>query len=245
VLRCLEGFLNILHREDLYLINAADFDTTSLSSLSALEIKAFELILDWCKAYLCKPNSKLGREGPVCPFTQPSLKKRLFWLTIHRGSSGRSASQIARYRDWFLELDPRSGPEAMLKTILILHPEIASSDAAGILDPVQKELKPNFVKKGLMIGQFYEGCTEPGLWSDAFFPLQAPIPLLAIRNMVPSDFPFLYSSRGNAQMLISYLNRFGTNIPPEVKKLMVDALEKSESKLQPKRAVSRNARKLQ
>jgi hypothetical protein len=46
--------------------------------------------------------------------------------------------------------------------------------------------------------------------------------------MVASDFPFLHGKRGNSEMLIAYLNRFGTNIPPEVKRLMVEALEASE-----------------
>jgi hypothetical protein len=86
-----------------------------------------------------------------------------------------------------------------------------------------------------MVGQFYEGCPESGLWNDAFHPLQSPVPLLAIRNMVPSDFPFLHGKRGNSDMLIAYLNRFGTNIPPEVKQLLVEALESSELSLRPKR----------
>jgi hypothetical protein len=57
--------------------------------------------------------------------------------------------------------------------------------------------------------------------------------------MVPSDFPFLHGKRGNAEMLISYLNRFGTNIPNEVKQLMVEALESSDLTLKPKASKKR------
>jgi hypothetical protein len=76
-----------------------------------------------------------------------------------------------------------------------------------------------------MVGQFYAGCPESGLWNDSFRALESPIPLLAIRNMVPSDFPFLHGRRGNPAMLLSYLNKFGTKIPTEVKSVLVDALQ--------------------
>jgi len=82
-----------------------------------------------------------------------------------------------------------------------------------------------------MVGQFYEGCAESGLWNDSFQPLQSPIPLLAIRNMVPSDFLFLHGKRGNEGMLISYLNRFGTHIPREVKELRVRAWQSTNLSL--------------
>jgi hypothetical protein len=145
--------------------------------------------------------------------------------------SARSRQAIEYYRDLFLELEPTTGPVSTLKAILILFPDVTHAKASVDMEALQKRLKPDFVKKGLMIGQFYEGCAESGLWNDSFQPLQSPIPLLAIRNMVPSDFLFLHGKRGNEGMLISYLNRFGTHIPREVKELMVRALQSSNLSL--------------
>jgi hypothetical protein len=229
-----------IHRDELVLYNGLEIenDPSATAGLEPLEREAAKTIVAWTRQFLCRPHELLGREGPVCPFTQPSLNHHLFWLTVVQGSEidiDTASDAVERYREWFFELEPRSGPEALLKTILILFPEVSHERARDELEGLQKKLKPDFVKKGVMVGQFYEGCPESGLWNDAFHPLQSPVPLLAIRNMVPSDFPFLHGKRGNTEMLISYLNRFGTNIPPEVKQLMVEALESSELSLRPKK----------
>lgn len=229
-----------IRREDLVLYNGVEIegDPIATSELKPGELEACKTIVAWTRNFLCRPHDLLGREGPVCPFTQPSLNHHLFWLTVIDGTTidaEKAVSTVERLREWFFELEPKSGSETILKTILILFPELSHERAKHELECLQKKLKPNFVKKGVMVGQFYEGCPESGLWNDAFHPLQAPIPLLAIRNMVPSDFPFLHGKRGNNEMLLSYLNRFGTNIPPEVKRLLIEALEKSEVSLRPKK----------
>lgn len=227
-------------RDELVLYNGLEVenDPAALSGLKPAEQEAAKSIMSWTRQFLCRPHDLLGREGPVCPFTQPSLSHRLFWVTVVPGSEidvEKASDIVERFREWFFELEPKSGSEAILKTILILFPEVSHEKARTELEGLQKKLKPNFVKRGVMVGQFYEGCPESGLWNDAFHPLQSPVPLLAIRNMVPSDFPFLHGKRGNSDMLIAYLNRFGTNIPPEVKQLLVEALETSELSLRPKR----------
>jgi hypothetical protein len=40
-----------------------------------------------------------------------------------------------------------------------------------------------------------------------FRPLQTPVPLIAIRNMVPTDIAFLY---GNEQYVSVYMEKFGS-----------------------------------
>jgi hypothetical protein len=54
--------------------------------------------------------------------------------------------------------------------------------------------------------------------------LQSPIPLLAIRHMVPSDFLFLAGDRGDTAMLIAYFRYFATGIPSRVRKQIVKLL---------------------
>jgi hypothetical protein len=228
-----------LHRDHLVLYNGLEFEgeSSEIASLNPAQFEACRKTVQWTRDYLCRPHNLLGREGPVCPFTQPSLTHRLFWLAVMPGAEidiESASDAVERFRDWFFDLEPKTGSEALLKTILIIFPEVSHQRAQIELEGLQKKLKPEFVKKGVMIGQFYEGCPESGLWNDDFHPLQSPLPLLAIRNMVPSDFPFLHGKRGNTDMLISYLNRFGTHIPPEVKQLMVEALESSELTLKGK-----------
>ena len=70
-----------------------------------------------------------------------------------------------------------------------------------------------------MIGQFHPECQARGLWSAAFRPLQAPVPLLAIREMTSSDLPFLVGSADHADV---YLERYARSIPAHTRRFLVD-----------------------
>ena len=111
----------------------------------------------------------------------------------------------------FRDLPPTDGPETLLKTVLILFPSVTDY---SMIDEAQKKLKEESVPIGLMIGQFYPGCEEPGIRNQNFRPLQSPLPLLAIRNMVSSDFPFLAT---RADWVQDYLRKFAPDIPEPVR----------------------------
>src|SRR5262245_32694208 len=66
-------------------------------------------ILEWARDYLSEPHPELGRPGPVCPYVSASLRSSCFYVTVRRGRVRRReiASVVARYRDWFAELEPR------------------------------------------------------------------------------------------------------------------------------------------
>ncbi|MGA8596062.1 MAG: DUF6875 domain-containing protein [Bryobacteraceae bacterium] len=222
-----------LHRNDFVLYNGLDFESDSepVEGLSPREIAAFKTIVEWTRAFLCQPHSDLGREGPVCPFAQPSLNQSHYWLASYQGERidlKRAPKTIELYRDWFLEIEPTSGPQSILKTIVIVFPDLSHEDARLQIEILHNRLKPDFVRRGIMLGQFYQGCLETSVWNDHFYVLESPLPLLVLRSMVPSDFPFLHGDRGNGKMLIAYLNRFGNHIPIDVKRLLVEALETSD-----------------
>ncbi len=163
---------------------------------------------EWSLTFLCNPHQELGRNGAVCPFTRPSIDKELFWLSLYTKPASHP-EQIGKlmlnYRDLFLQLDPQTGREAQYKTILVVFPHFSKEDCNELIDHVQRELKPEFVSKGLMIGQFHAACQESGLWNRNFRPLQSPLPMLVIRNMVISDYPFLLHDNSLVQ---SWKERF-------------------------------------
>lgn len=103
-------------------------------------------------------------------------------------------------------MEPRTGKDAGLRTIVILFPWVTEAAAPITVDALQVRLKSQFVREGLMIGQFHAASVEPGLHNPAFRPLRAPVPSLAIRVMVESDLPFLLS---RPEHLAAYLARFG------------------------------------
>jgi hypothetical protein len=98
--------------------------------------------------------------------------------------------------------------------------------APTVIDVVQLELKGSFVEQGLMLGQFHDRPpVDGGLWNAAFRPLRCPVPLLAIRHMVPTDLPFLTRER---RYLEGYRRVFSDDLPPRQQEQLAEALGRLE-----------------
>ena len=160
---------------------------------------------EWAVSYLCASHPELGREGPVCPFTAGSINKETFWVGCVERSDLTSEDiekTVSGVMAQFFRLPPEDGSGALLKAIVILFPAVTDYRR---IDEAQQRLKDASIPAGLMVGQFYPGCAEPGIRNPNFKPLQSPIALLAIRHMVSSDLPFLTAK---AQWIEEYRKRF-------------------------------------
>jgi hypothetical protein len=173
----------------------------------------------WAQDFLCNPHPELGRRGAVCPYTRPSIDKELFWLSLYPGSTtapSKIRELMLTYRDIFQQLPPTEGKETQFKTILVVFPHFSQQACNELIDNVQLQLKAGFISQGLMIGQFHAACPQGGLWNENFKPLRSPLPMLVIRHMVVSDFPFLEHDPGMVQSWMglfpdtyeSYLNKY-------------------------------------
>ncbi|WET77353.1 hypothetical protein P3102_25105 [Amycolatopsis sp. QT-25] len=188
-------------------------------------------ILAWAGRYLVSPHPELGRNGPVCPYTQPSIHKGLFHLAALTATNGETdvRDAIESLRSWYERLCATASPaDRELLTILLVLPQLDYQDATG-LDDLQREAKNKFVDDGLMIGQFHPVCEQPGLWNEKFKALRAPVPLLAIRKLVVFDLPFLMDDAVHAE---SYLRRFAPDIPPRIRDQLVNRLVGTKKSLQ-------------
>ncbi len=197
--------------------------------LASPELAELRQIAIWAVDFLNAPNEQLGRRGPVCPYTRLSMDSNSFLLArADGGHDVRSIeSTVDRYRRWFLELlEQLDRKRKHLLTILVVLPDFDRKNS-GPLDALQDRLKDAFVREGLMVGQFHPYCEQSGLWNENFRPLKAPIPLLAMRQMVSSDLPFLLDS---ASHLSAYLNRFAPDIPGHVRRLLVTRITKQPVK---------------
>jgi len=164
-------------------------------------------LLGWLEWFLCRPHPNLGRDGPICPYVRTALDKRLLWLTIRDNESYSKVAIsdiVLKYREWFLELEPVKGDDAVFKTILLVFPKVIEEKTVSILEDVQTTLKPSFLEKGLMIGRFHPQSNDEGARNPAFTPW-CPIPLLAIRTMTRYDLPFL----SRESHLEKYIEWFG------------------------------------
>lgn len=153
--------------------------------------EAMEIIARWSVDYLCASSASLGRSGPVCPWTQPSMDMNLFWITpvlTHGRSEQEIDRQILDLVAVFLAIEPRHGARSQFRTIVAIFPDLDPAD--GIVEFHQR-LKPHFLRAGLMLGEFYERCDKPGLRNPQFHPLRSPVPLLVVREMIEFDIAFL------------------------------------------------------
>jgi hypothetical protein len=196
------------------------------------EMYQYQQALVYFRQFLAKGHEHLGRGGPVCPFVPLALKKNSIHMGVVRapyitarsegkycpGRRGETTAeqvrQVARsFIERFFELEPRSGKLAVYKAVLLIFPDVPIERAHEIIDAVQVELKPEFVRRGLMLGEFHTQNNVPGLHNDSFYPLRTPTPCFAIRYIVPSDLVFLDMSRYpedvREQFLRAYLMRFG------------------------------------
>lgn len=174
-------------------------------------------IREWATTYLTAPHPELGRKGPVCPVAATSINKEMFWVgCVDRPNITADDIErtVASMVTEFHRLTPTEGSDALLKAILVLFPTVTDYN---MIDEAQRRLKKEFVAMGLMIGQFHPRCGEPGIRNREFRPLRSPLPLLAVRHMVGSDFPFLAAK---AEWIEGYLKRFAPSLPADVRSMI-------------------------
>ena len=166
-------------------------------------------MMQWTENFVARPHPDVGRLGPVCPFVPHAIRSNSMQMGVLRVKNlnmPQIAEIVLSYRDIFRELEPKSGAEALRKTLLLIVPDIDIEDAPKIIDGVQKKVKPFFVEKGLMIGEFHMRTESPGLHNPNFRPLRSPIPMFVLRNMVEFDIAFLQDD--DLRLRIKYLEAY-------------------------------------
>lgn len=178
--------------------------TDSASSASLLKTT------QWIENFLAKPHAELGRSGVVCPFVPKSLKLETMQM-VEISTEGMSQSDleslVKEYREIFLAQFPQQGKLAIYKALLLVFPDVLD-DQCDVIDRVQQTLKPFFVEKGLMLGEFHRSNQSPGLHNPDFRPLRSPVPMLAIRFMTEADLPFLSRMTDSPRLRIQYLEAY-------------------------------------
>lgn len=175
----------------------------------------------WARSFLMRPHEDLGRSGPVCPYAGPSVSKDLFWVGVVTGADitvEQMTAVVDDVIDAYAAIPPQAGQDAIFKAIVVVFPDVTDY---SVIDTVQSQGKDRVIQQGIMLGQFYPGCAESGLWNPDFHPLDAPYPMLAVRQMVGTDFPFLSSRR---PWLAAYMKRFAPAVPSSVRSSIIDQL---------------------
>jgi hypothetical protein len=192
----------------------SDLTADPMPQLVRENLEPILTIVDWTRNYLAQPHPELGRSGPVCPFVRPAMNKGTLFYSVWRGADLDPAevqSLAASFREFFLELEPVQGRDAGYKNIVIIFPDMPLSEVERLIDGTKDLLKPVYAREGIMIGEFHPlPPNMAGLWNEDFRPLRCPLPMLAIRHMVATDFAFLKERR---DFMEAYLMVHGNSVP--------------------------------
>ncbi|RJO72402.1 hypothetical protein D5S18_24395 [Nocardia panacis] len=179
------------------------------------------VVREWARTYLTGTSPELGREGPVCPYVGPAIRRDLMWVGRIPGS--RPWPEFIRLvladaLELYPKLPPTEGGATVLRTLVTVFPGLRDY---SLIDELHAELKSEFVAQGFMLGQFYPGCAQPGLWNKDFHPLDAPVPMLVVRPMMATDFPFLLE---RTEWMSAYVKKFAPALPAHVRHAVVSRL---------------------
>ncbi|MFI9509470.1 DUF6875 domain-containing protein [Nocardia sp. NPDC052566] len=184
-----------------------------------------QVLVRWVAERLIHPDPGLGRDGPVCPFVRQATKRRALWAAMVPGGDDLTTAAMTAAVDDAIDLHRAlrdAEPENRLLATLTLFPGLTRHQ---LVDTVHLARKTGVVEQGLMLGQFYPGCAVSGLWNRDFHPLDAPVPMLVIRRMMNTDFPFLAA---RTEWLYSYLSHVAPDLPRNLRHAIADRLRVDE-----------------
>jgi Domain of unknown function (DUF6875) len=159
----------------------------------------------WVEEYVCRPHPEIGREGAVCPFLPNVVQADGLHVEIDDTLDGSDpAAMEARVRAAVpvFEAIPLA---PWKKALALLFPKVVGADVT-VVDRVQAAVKPDCVRRGLMVGQFHPLSTEPGARNPAFPANRAPFAAIALRHMSYHDIVFLDR---DPEMFREYQDRYG------------------------------------
>lgn len=155
-------------------------------------LSALRQIADWLEGTVSRPHPALGRSGEVCPWTRRTIDLgKLLLAPIETDDAADADAVVLGLLERFSSLQPTSGADAGFRSVIGVFCRLDPGTAADFVVGVHARLKPTFLERGLMLGEFYPTNDKPGIRNPDFRPLRSPVPLLVVRMMVEADLEFL------------------------------------------------------
>ncbi|PSA89121.1 hypothetical protein C6371_19525 [Bacillus atrophaeus] len=187
--------------------------TENPEAITKEEIKIVLDYIDFCS----KPHPEKGAKGAICPFLPFAIQED----TIHCSFIEEYVENEQQMRDiikesvvQFKELKMKSEKLEKYKTLLIVF--LANKSLDNILATLHQEFKRQLVYDGMMIGDFYSTNSKSGLYSSEFTPLVCEVPMMAIRNLIKEDFPFLTSENDRREDKMEFLKGYKHSLGNEL-----------------------------
>ncbi|MBX7268875.1 hypothetical protein KIF24_24505 [Micromonospora sp. Llam7] len=185
---------------------------TDINNASALfpQYPTYRSCLRWLDEFVAAPHPDIKRPGDVCTRLRYAMDRDLVWLvTIRTQRSDRGEAVEkglylpALFREIFNEqTDFRSG------ALLAFFPDVQPAATAAFIDGGHQVLRMEFVRRGLMLGEFHPSSTVASVRNPNFQVMRAPAPMYAVRAMTPHDLMFLDRPETPPAERVQYLRHF-------------------------------------
>lgn len=180
-----------------------------------------KIVLEWLRTVVAKPNKNLGRDGPVCYEMPSSLA---YGRTEIRSSYIEPSEEnfcrlLAKEKANFLQRENALRLENPISIVIALE-KCRTEEHAKMMDKAHTDLKIDFMKEGLMVGQFHPFNETPGLHNEKFKPFKCPGFCFSIRPMTPRDGVFVQQNlpaETVREAANAFLQRFGNVAPDEIR----------------------------
>jgi hypothetical protein len=165
---------------------------------------------DWLREYTAKPHPDLGRDGVVCPYMVKALRHDHVKLLPFDAKEGDEALvRLALHlRDQMVVRAEEARLDRTYLVYMMVPYGLPDQEMKAMVARVHERLKPDFVRLGYMLGDFWPTHETLGLHSPDFRPFTSPFPLLGIRHMVPADLVFFVTPDLSGEEQITYLGYF-------------------------------------
>ncbi|WP_189304400.1 DUF6875 domain-containing protein [Streptomyces cinerochromogenes] len=162
----------------------------------------------WLTGYLCSVDARVGRPGAVCPFVAPALRAgtlRLEQWPVNAQIGVAGLVSLVRDMVAVFESAQWVSRNRTLHALVVVLDGLPT-DRLGVTDEAHRQVKPELVAKGLMLGQFHAQCEERAARNPSFRVSRSPVPMLALRHMAVHDVLFL---DGDSTSFTAYDQRYG------------------------------------
>lgn len=198
-------------RRDQFVAGELDGVVMPASALDDVDASAgvMAVVDEWIRTEVARPDARLQRPGPQCPFVPPALSADALYYCAIRVA--RAVDVDAAVRELastiFQSLVERHAQRPDLVALVLVFPRMPPPEAAAMVHLHHTVMKSFVVERGQMLGEFTPDHYLPARWNPALNVGWAPAPVLALRNMVRSDHRFLVD--GNDEWKAAYEERFG------------------------------------
>lgn len=178
--------------------------------------------LEWIREFISKPDKNLGRTGDICPFTTPAMQQNLLkFVSIKtiEASALEAAEQTKLLVNLFFELF-QGAEKRSRAALLAFFPDIPRTEAAGFIDGGHRIMRLEFVKNGLMLGEFHAKSEVGSVRNERFKVMQCPVPMFVVRALSAHDIKFLdrpiYPIAERHEYLVNYKRYLSPTLPPQL-----------------------------